>query len=573
MGEPNRSSAGDVMLTMQQWMPLRSLFCTILIELARLPFFSHLDFDAYHALLRSTDTGSVFMRNISLRIQVIIIVGILAVGLVGAMIYVGDAAVRSKESIIRFDRERLATLTQELSRRYGSVVGFVASTQFEDSTLAEHIELTKLLVNITKEQLRSAVDVRAGFFHSIWNRELADVGPTTGGADIVSYQRFLRILLQVTIEEQREQWNHYESGDDKFIIVARPVYARNRLVGAAWALDGLGDEFKASQPINIIPLFQIAIVAGILLSSFFVITLRRQVTSIERGLGMMKQDISTRLRPLPSELGYISSSINELADTIVTQQKERDALQRTIQQNEKLASLGQLIAGAAHEIRTPLAAIKTRVQLWQRIFPSKQSRSRKRLDSILTPSSMGLVVDELDRMEHIVRKLLFFSKQRTLRLQQIHLNELIDSSLETLLEQIRSSQIRIIRQFGADNPAAYVDSSELREVVLNLLINAIEAMPEGGNLTVTTKVESDDCCSFCVEDTGNGITSDVAAKMFDPFFTTKETGTGLGLSIAYEIVRMHHGTIDFSRTNGASRFIVTLPQDGRPHHSKTEMRL
>ncbi len=511
------------------------------------------------------------MKNLSLRSQVFIIMTILAIGLVSAMIYVTETIGRTRESILRFDRERLSSLTDDLSRRYGSVLNFVAPSQAADSALAEREELTRLLVNMTEERLRNATDVRAGFFHSLWNRQLADVRPLDHTSEIGSSDHYLRVLLQMTIEGQAERWSHYESGGDNFIIVAKPVFARNRLVGAAWAIDDLSDEFSASRPFDITPFFQLALVVGILFSSFFVITLRREVRGIQRGLEEMKTDITKRLPRSHSELGYIASSINGLADTIIAQQEERDALQQTIQQKEKLASLGQLIAGVAHEIRTPLSAIKTRVQLWQRAFGNSERAVRKLPVAVLTPSSMSIVVDELGRLDHIVGKLLYFSKQRRLRFGKTNIHELLDSALATLDETIRNKRVRVQRQFSLSDPVVFIDGTEMKEVILNLLTNAIEATPRGMELVVSASfVQHGSKVSLSIEDCGKKIAPEVSGKMFDPFFTTKETGTGLGLSIAYEIVRAHHGTIHYAHGKRGSCFTVTFPRDCRTHAVVTE---
>jgi len=184
---------------------------------------------------------------------------------------------------------------------------------------------------------------------------------------------------------------------------------------------------------------------------------------------------------------------------------------------------------------------------------------------VLTPASMTLVVEELNRIEHLVRKLLFFSKQRKLHLRQSNIHELLLAGLETLGQVSRKQKVHIETKFKLDDPLIYVDAIEIKEVILNLLTNALEAMPSGGRLKVSTSNhDSEGRIRFEVEDSGRGIQPELAAKIFDPFFTTKETGTGLGLSIAYEIVRSHDGTIEFSEgSGGGCRFVVTLPRDGR----------
>lgn len=534
--------------------------------LARTANFSHLgEILAMDSRPSHTQTRRL-MKNVSLRTQVFVITTILAISLIGAMIYVTETIGRTRESIVRFDRERLSALTDDLSRRYGSVMNFVAPSQAGDTALAERQELTKLLLNITEERLQNAPDVRAGFFHSLWNRQIADVKPTLPGADITSADHYLQVLLQLAIQQRSEQWSHYETGGENFIIMAKPVIARNALVGAAWAVDDLSDEYSASRPFNIAPLFQLALVIGILVSSIFIINLRREVRLIQRGLEDMKKDITQHLPQSQSELGYIASSINGLADTIVAQQAEREALQQAIQHSEKMASLGQLIAGVAHEIRTPLSVIKTRIQLWQRVFGAKKAASKKMQATVLTPSSMNLVVEELDRMEHIVRKLLYFSKQRKLHLAGTNLHELIDSALQTLQESVGHNRVLVKKTMSLVDPLVQMDAVEMKEVILNLFTNAVEAMPEGGEMIVTTgNGRNHTHVSFSVEDSGKPIKPEISKKMFDPFFTTKDTGTGLGLSICYEIVRAHHGTIEYAHGKRGSRFTITLPRDGKGH--------
>ncbi len=304
----------------------------------------------------------------------------------------------------------------------------------------------------------------------------------------------------------------------------------------------------------------VVVIAGIVLAAVFLIALRREVRSMQHGLEAMKRDLSVRLTPSGSELGTITQAVNQLAETVQQQQQEKESLQQAIQQKEKLASLGQLVAGVAHEIRTPLAAIKTRVQLWQRgIVDGRKLVSPDQ--NPVSEASMNLVVGELNRMERIVQKLLYFARERRLAMSQVNLHELLDSLLTVLGDTLKQHHVRLERRFEASPVNLRGDAGELREVFMNLFTNAVDAMPHGGTLNVAT-VNAADARSvmITVQDTGEGIHPDVAGRMFDPFYTTKETGTGLGLSIAYEIVRAHAGRIEYIPTvNGCTRFVVTLP--------------
>jgi signal transduction histidine kinase len=494
------------------------------------------------------------MRSISLRAQVFIIVSVLALGVLSATVFIANAVEGARESIIRLNRDRLSSLTGDLSRRYGSVISFVAPEQFADTSLSQRLELTTVLTGITGEELLKAPNAEAGFFHSLWNREVGFAALHAPSS--TPYARLLGALTQSTIDQRQEQWGHHQSENANYLIVTKPVFARNHLVGVAWAFDDLDDELADVLVRDGTPLLQILVVLGIFLASMFVISLRRGVADMQSRLDRLKSDLSFRLPVSRSELGRIASSVNELADTIQKEQREKTELQKAIQQKEKLASLGQLIAGVAHEIRTPLAAMKTRIQLWQRAARGTRARSPR---TDITKESMTMVVRELDRMENIVRKLLYFSKERTPKFRDGDLHAVIDSALDVVRHNLRKKRIAIKRFFTTGSPMVPMDENEIREVILNLLANAMEAMPEGGSISITTD-RTGERMTVTVEDSGEGIPPAVAAKIFDPFFTTKESGTGLGLSIAYEIIHAHQGTLEYVKTNGGgARFILSLP--------------
>ncbi|HXG37287.1 MAG TPA: ATP-binding protein [Bacteroidota bacterium] len=515
------------------------------------------------------------MRNISLRAQVIIVVIVLCVSVLIAGISISAMTRGARDTIIRLNRERLSALTENLGKRYGSVINFIAPEQFADSSLAHRIELKELLLRITHEELTAIPDAGAGFFHSLWNSTVATVEPQTPQNTAVRerpYQRMLSALISTTLEEKTSQWSQFESEGVHFLIVTAPVYARNHLVGVAWAVDDLLDEFAQPLPLTeALTLFlPLTALVGILLAAFIVINLRREVKTIQEGLQAMKRNLSTRLPEARSELGHISSAINELSHTIRTQQEEKEILEREVQQKEKLASLGQLIAGVAHEIRTPLAAIKTRVQLWQRAASRGARSNRRSTRDPVTVESMAMVVQELDRMEKTVQKLLTFSRGHALKLRRVNIHHTLRTSVRLFQNEIRKRRVRVKTQFNANDPIWNVDETELQKVFLNLLSNALEAMPNGGRLTLRTE-RTNDALTIAFEDTGIGMKPTVAKRVFEPFFTTKDAGTGLGLSIAHEIIRAHGGTLDYQTRPGAgTTFIIrfggknagarTLPQ-------------
>ncbi|HEX9828981.1 MAG TPA: ATP-binding protein [Bacteroidota bacterium] len=503
------------------------------------------------------------MKNFSLRVQVFITVGVLLLGLVSATVYIADTVRDARESIVRLNRERLSSLTSNLARRYGSVLNFVAPEQSGQTSLAERPELLEQFAAITREELTKAPDTEAGFFHFLWNRELVHSNttpPTSSLVNVRTFRQFLPPILQTTSNEELEQWTHYESSAASFIIVTQPVYARNQLVGAAWAFDDLGDELSSAWPQDVTLFLQFVVVLGILLAISFVVTLSQEVKSIRDGLSRMKENLTARLPVSRSEMGSIAGSINELANTIVQQQQEKEELQRTIQQQEKLASLGQLIAGVAHEVRTPLTGIKTRIQLWQKALRSSKRKSTNTPEGP-TPKSMRLVVEQLDRMETIVQKLLYFSKRRSPHFQSVNMHELLDDFIEEIRVEAKKQRVSIERVYGSNTPMVSIDVSEIREVFQNLFRNSLDEMMKGGILRINTFVENgQNVLHVSVEDSGSGVDPQLVPNIFDPFYTTKDSGVGLGLSIAYEIIRSHQGNLWYEQSMlGGARFTVTLP--------------
>lgn len=492
------------------------------------------------------------LSSISLRTQVVGIALVLALGATVAIIMTADTLRSTRESIVRLNLERLRSLSEELARRHGSVMGFIAEEQFDDSTVAHRPEMRELLATITGEELLKYPGAQAGFFHAIWNTQLGVVR-MTGDTDLSpALQRFLRAVTQNVLDQRLEQSGQYEIGEANYIIAGTPVYARSRLVGVAWAVDDLSDDLSESWRFNPAPLLPLAVLAGLLLAGLFMVLLRRDVKAIQDGLDAMKTDLAHRLPTSGTELGRISGSINALADTIARQQTEADSLRKRIEQAEKLAALGQLVAGVAHEIRTPLSLIRTRIQLWQRGMGSRRVKS-------FTPDAMKAVLGELDRVEEIVRKLLYFSKQRALRKQSIDIREFLETTLDALTADFRRKKIRVERDLAVEGVVCEADPAELREVFFNLFQNAIDALPSGGTVSVRVRSHAEDLLVI-VEDDGAGVPPSHADRIFDPFFTTKETGVGLGLSIANEIVRSHGGRLEYSASpGGGSRFSVILP--------------
>lgn len=230
------------------------------------------------------------------------------------------------------------------------------------------------------------------------------------------------------------------------------------------------------------------------------------------------------------------------------QNAEREHLQQELRRSEHLAALGTLVAGVAHEVRNPLAAIRSTVQLWQRLPHTVENRD-----------SVTAVVAAVDRINQIVSQLLQFSRTGGEVREILDVRQLVCETLDLVAAQCQDQSVRIERQLE-DRPA-WVDASgqALRQVVLNLVTNALQAMPDGGVLTCRIQC-SDETVVVSITDTGPGMSSEVRKHLFEPFFTTREEGTGLGLAICREIVTRHAGRIELADNGGpGARFYVVLP--------------
>ncbi len=224
-------------------------------------------------------------------------------------------------------------------------------------------------------------------------------------------------------------------------------------------------------------------------------------------------------------------------------------------QNEKLAALGQTVSGVAHELNNPLATILT----WSERLAGRS------LDA-LTKRGIGIILSESERAAKIVRNLLTFARKHHTTRGMVDLNQVLRETLSLRTYDQRVSNITTIDALATGLPPVFADAQQLKQVLLNLLINAEQAMLSGngrGTLIVRTWHEvADDCVVLEINDDGPGIPDDVQARIFDPFFTTKSagTGTGLGLTVASRIVEDHGGQLRMESTPGrGASFYVRLP--------------
>lgn len=226
-------------------------------------------------------------------------------------------------------------------------------------------------------------------------------------------------------------------------------------------------------------------------------------------------------------------------------------LEKDVRRHERLAALGKMAAGVAHEVRNPLSSIKGFATLIAAKFHQGSAEEE----------ASRLLINEVERLNRSITELLNYSRPLPLNLAPVQLDGLIERSLALMRLDALELQIRLHHKIPPDLPPVLADADRLNQVLLNLYLNAFQAMPQGGTLTVAaTRGKSTKTVQITVQDTGVGIPKTIIDKIMDPYFTTKPEGTGLGLAIVQKIIEEHGGSIRVTSQEGVgTRIIVTLP--------------
>jgi two-component system NtrC family sensor kinase len=360
-------------------------------------------------------------------------------------------------------------------------------------------------------------------------------------------------------------------------------------IGALYV--GLREEPYSSLKINIGVLFSIVLLIGGAMGTLSSQTLSQRLARPIKDLEALVRRVAAGERGLTSpvttrdEVGDLAEGFNQMSAALAHQDLEIRELTRGLEQKvkertaelaeknrqlekaredlvhaEKLAAVGELAAGVAHEINNPMAIIRGNAELLQMAIPPGHD-SRDEIDAI---------AQQVLRVERIVANLLRFARSEHLQLDDLVMSSLLDEILATIGYQVSMEAIRIERDFPQDAPLIRGDRELLRQVFTNLILNAVQAMPAGGTLMlgIASNPEEPASCRITVSDTGGGILPEHRSQLFNPFFTTKPTGTGLGLSVSYGIIKDHGGSIQVTSTPGTgATFIVQLPCAG---HSGNE---
>jgi len=301
----------------------------------------------------------------------------------------------------------------------------------------------------------------------------------------------------------------------------------------------------------------------------------KELEKLTRRVTLGERDVQIAIRSA-DELGDLAGEFNQMTRALAQRESEITMLNRNLEQKvvqrtaqleeknaqllqtqaelaraEKLADLGIVAAGVAHEINNPLAVIRGNVEVLEMCIPPEHA-SREEI---------GIISQQVERMAKIVGNLLVFARQKTLHQGEVAIHGLLDDILAQIGHQVPMDAIAVIREYAPGLATIRGDADQLRQVFTNLVLNAVQAMADGGTLTLATAPHVPlDGCEVSISDTGRGIRPEHLKKLFTPFFTTRDGGSGLGLSISYGIVKDHGGDITVSSVEGVgTTFRVVIP--------------
>ncbi|HUK81526.1 MAG TPA: ATP-binding protein [Verrucomicrobiae bacterium] len=286
-----------------------------------------------------------------------------------------------------------------------------------------------------------------------------------------------------------------------------------------------------------------------------VTALLTQMRRVERG------DLAAHAEaPSPDEIGELARDFNAMVRSLDTAKRElHESHEKQMQQASKLASIGELASGIAHEIRNPLAGIGAAVEVL-----AENGNGNGQYGEIATE-----IRRQITRLNTTLRDLLDFARQREPEIAPCNVGELIRPMLALVRPDAQKQHVTIVEDLPVDLPPICVDSGQVQQALLNVLLNAIQAMPDGGTLTVGAATARNNV-RITISDTGVGIPPENSQRIFSPFFTTKHRGTGLGLAITRTIVEKHHGVISVESSRGRGtaftlEFAACEPQEVVSH--------
>jgi len=466
------------------------------------------------------------------------------------------------------ERGLVMTVAMPLRTSTGKITGAVIAGRLLNKDLSIVSDIQKLLGDSASIFLG---DVRVATTATIGRK-----GPNATGT-LLDAERD-RVL-------SRGELSHFK--DDRQIGLYEPLKNyENQVIGAIWigrplsfidSIDKAQSEIEKSAEkrtnISIVLAALISLLLAIVIASFFSKRVTARIDQLREGVEIVEEGRLDHRLLINSgdEIELLSKQFNSMASKLQEshQNMERKVEERTRElkesqeamvQQEKMVGIGQLAAGIAHELNTPLGTIIGYAQMLREDLAQQPGTASNLAD-------VGEIIGQAGRCRDLVKNLLNFSRRSSVEKTNVSINEIIRKILTLIQHDFELKGVQVHLDLDPNVPSSPVNENEIAQVVLNLANNAADSMPAGGDLRVSTEYEeiADRIC-ITMNDTGCGIKETDRTRVFEPFFTTKEVGkgTGLGLSICYKIVENHHGSIEFDSVLGkGTTFRIHFPAKAR----------
>lgn len=506
------------------------------------------------------------MKSPHIRLKALALALLFAMIIAGVTYYIVKSLNEWRDNIVETNKVLTKVVVEQLNKSASQLLdslykgGFFLNYSF---TKMEKENLDNKLKQISIETFAKIEGIEGGIYLSTFDEFLGYSYPTSPppipayGPPPRSYE-MIKSQIMESINSRKQIIKLHQFDPAIFPLATEALIINGKVVGAVWTRIHIERELPILKLKEVLNVAAAIAMLGLIIAIVVSIRLKKRIDHIRVGLENLQKNPLFRFTEQPGVFGFIAISINKMVKALTDEHTRAQQLEKELHQQDKMAVLGKLIAGVAHEVKTPLAIIKTRIQMWQQSF-----RNSNQHYDIISDESMILVVKEIDRLSKLVKRLLVFSKPISNKLQKVDLNNLVSRTLSFFKDEKNSEGISYNISLDDNIPPTFADSSGLEQVLINVLTNSVEAMPENGQLQVQTKFHlSENLIEINVSDTGKGIAEEIQNKIFDPFYTTKKHGTGLGLSIAHEIIKAHKGRIEFVNENGWTICKIFLPSNG-----------
>jgi signal transduction histidine kinase len=457
--------------------------------------------------------------------------------------------VRNSDAARVADAERqLEQATQQLRQHYSYVAQVFSHPKVAGSeTQADE----RLLTSITASALAGMPGVEGGFYFAGGSQLFGYAYPTYQGSgpksDVPPAERATILeVAQQAVHEHRAAGQRIDTASDTLLFRALPLQNTGSPKGAVWVMHHLEGVRGAYQWINAAGLFVLLIVSGAATAGAWHLTRRLDagVSTIEAALGAMEYRLEAAIKPTGiMELDQIAQAIARLGEALNLNQHRRAELEQRLRHADRLAALGRLVAGVAHEVRNPLASIKLKLHLAQ----------TSDFDPARLQNAFVVMGSEVERIDRLVNRLLALGKPQGASPQTVNIPRYLAERLEAF--EARAASCNTTLELRASPTLAgplKVDRDRLGEVVDNLIANALDATKDGGVVVEAERDAEQRQVVIRVQDTGGGVPQEMRERLFEPFATTKDSGLGLGLFLSAEIMRGIGGEIYYHevRANG-----------------------